>query len=518
MKKHIETHITAALRQLNWSDLAEVNVSKTKNSEHGDYSSNIAMKLAQHLKLRPMEIARKIQQQINHPDITKVDVASPGFINFFTTEDYNQIIELILSGDKHFFKPDIGHGHQVYLELSQPIQLVRYMLDMVALRHMAQHLPIYYARNFNVHTEYYINDAGLQIDILTASLWIRCLELKTPSGCYNGDYLIDLSKESPWSFEKSAQLEKLLGQWNPEHEKELLQELVSLCKKTLNAQYTEVKHWIVSTITSQIKQDLASFGVEYNNWFHESSLVADGAVEKMISSLEANKYTYTQDSALWFKSSEFGDEKDRVLKRSNGIWTYFAIDLAYHHAKAQSGSWKIMNIFGADHHGYVPRIQAGLAALGHKDLNFSTRLIQFANLYRGEEKVPMSTRQGQFVTLENLYQEVGVDAARYFYCMRRSDQHLDFDLELAKSQNSQNPVYYIQYAYARIQSINEKHGQYIPSINHFQQPSDQEVELLALLSEYSAVLIKTAQTAMFIDGHNLHTSSLLPSTATTTIR
>jgi arginyl-tRNA synthetase len=214
----------------------------------------------------------------------------------------------------------------------------------------------------------------------------------------------------------------------------------------------------------------------------------------MISALDASGHTYTQDSALWFKSSKFGDEKDRVLKRSNGIWTYFAIDLAYHHAKAQSGSWKIMNIFGADHHGYVPRIQAGLAALGHKDLNFSTRLIQFANLYRGEEKIPMSTRQGQFVTLENLYQEVGVDAARYFYCMRRSDQHLDFDLELAKSQNSQNPVYYIQYAYARIQSINEKHGQYIPSINHFQQPSDQEVELLTLLSEYSAVLIKTAQT------------------------
>jgi arginyl-tRNA synthetase len=494
MIEKIETQIIAALHQLNWSNLTTVEVSKTKNPEHGDFSSNVALILASQLKVRPMEIARKIQQCINHPEITRVDVANPGFLNFYTTEDFTTVVTQVLSHDPHFFTPNIGQNNLVHLEYvsANPTGPLHVGHGRSAAYGSAL-ASILRATGFNVHTEYYVNNAGLQIDILATSLWLRAIGITPPKGCYTGDYISDLAQLSKLSSTPPNSLQALLQNWSEENQAAHLEQLVLICKKELGSNFSDLKHWVSEQITVQIRDDLSAFGVSYNNWFSESSLVSDGSVEKMIDALAKSDHTYEKDNALWFKSSAYGDEKDRVLKRSNGIWTYFAIDLAYHYTKYESNPWKVIDIFGADHHGYIPRIKAGLLALGKDQSNFDVRLIQFANLYRGEEKIPMSTRQGQFVTLQDLYQEVGIDATRYFYCMRRSDQHLDFDLELAKSQSSQNPVYYIQYAYARIQSIIEKHGQYIPSVNHFQQPSDLEAEILTLISEYPATLIKTAE-------------------------
>ncbi|MDC3180801.1 arginine--tRNA ligase [Gammaproteobacteria bacterium] len=496
MIEKIETQIIAALRQLNWSELTTVEVSKTKNPEHGDFSSNVAMTLASKLKIRPMEIARKIQQHISHPEITRVDVASPGFLNFFTTEDFTNLIKTIISQEQSFFHPNIGENNLIHLEYvsANPTGPLHVGHGRSAA-YGSSLANILKATGFKVHTEYYVNNAGLQIDILSTSLWLRTLGITPPLGCYTGEYLVDIAANSTLKSNQPKTLEPLLNKWSEDNKASCLSELVLICKKELGTKFNDLKIWVTEQITGQIRDDLTKFGVHYDQWFLESSLVDDGRVEAMISHLTEQDFTYEKENALWFKSSELGDEKDRVLKRSNGIWTYFAIDLAYHHQKSASHPWKIIDIFGADHHGYVPRVKAGLSALKQDDTNFEVRLIQFANLYRGEERIPMSTRQGQFVTLSDLYSEVGIDATRYFYCMRRSDQHLDFDLELAKSQSSQNPVYYIQYAYARIQSVLEKHGQYIPSENHFKQPSDLEAEILTLLSEYPSTLIKTAESS-----------------------
>lgn len=495
MNEIIKQELLSILNQLGWASDTNVIVSPTKNPEHGDYSSNIALILSKSVDQPPMKIARKIQSMVNHAEITRVDVASPGFLNFFTTRDYTPQIQMIIDNDERFFAPSIGKGRVVYLEYvsANPTGPLHVGHGRSAA-YGSSLASILSKTGFNIHTEYYINDAGLQIDILTASMWLCLLNLPVPDGCYKGKYLSDMSQSTPeMTLETPPALTEILSKWSIDTGSSSHDSLIKLCKETLGSNYSVLKKWIVQSITEQIKSDLNAFSVKFDHWFSESTVLENNSLQSLLQQLEKSGHTYEKDSALWFKSTDYEDEKDRVLRRSNGIYTYFAHDLAYHYHKCHSKPHTIINIFGADHHGYIPRVKAGLHALGLGDNQFKCILIQFANLFRGSEKVQMSTRSGEFVTLKDLYDEVGIDAARFFYCMKKCDQHLDFDLELAKSRSSQNPVYYIQYAHARIFSIFEKNGQYLPASSHWQQASDIELKIMEKIADYPRTLIRVSQ-------------------------
>lgn len=416
MNEIIKQELLKRLAQHGWANKVDLKISRTKSADHGDYCSNVAMMLAGKLDLPPMKIARKIQAIIDHPDITRTDVASPGFLNFFITRDFTPLIQGIIDEDAAFFAPDIGKGSQVHLEYvsSNPTGPVHVGHGRSAA-YGSSLANILRQTGFNVHTEYYVNDAGLQIDILTASIWLCILNIQVPNGCYTGDYLNRIAVDHPEiNTQIPDDLQNLLANWPEEDMTPAIETLIACCKSHLKMNYTTLKKWVVQDITQQIETDLAEFGVTYNAWFHESSLVENQQIDKLINTLETNGHTYEKDGAVWFKSSEYGDEKDRVLKRSNGIWTYFANDLAYHQKKFEQSPDRMIDVFGADHHGYVPRVVAGLTALGMDSERFRCILIQFASLYRGKEKLAMSTRSGQFITLRTLYEEVGVDAARFF--------------------------------------------------------------------------------------------------------
>jgi arginyl-tRNA synthetase len=322
------------------------------------------------------------------------------------------------------------------------------------------------AAGFEVHREYYVNDAGRQMDILATSIWLRYLEecgevVHFPSNGYRGEYV----RECAWSLHKNAgdayrkPTEQVFDQIPPDEaqggDKEAhIDALIARAKTLLGApQYGDVFQSGLMSILEDIRADLQEFGVDYQEWFSERSLMDDGSVQKALDRLRERGHIYEQDGAVWFASSKLGDEKDRVVVRENGQYTYFASDIAYHMHKLDRGFDQIIDIWGADHHGYIPRVRAAIQALGADESRLKVLLVQFATLYRGEEKVQMSTRSGEFVTLRQLRNEVGKDAARFFYLMRRSEQHMDFDLKLATSRTNDNPVFYVQYAYARVCSV-----------------------------------------------------------------
>jgi arginyl-tRNA synthetase len=321
------------------------------------------------------------------------------------------------------------------------------------------------ASGFRVHREYYVNDAGRQMDILAASVWLRYLELggeqfTFPSNGYRGGYIREIA--AVLRDEESARLQRAsdrvfdgVPEDAPEGDKEAhIDGIVANMRELLGeADYRRVLDAALRSILDDIRDDLAEFGVEIDEWFSERSLTESGEVTDAVARLEASALAYEKDGALWFRASDFGDEKDRVIVRDNGQTTYIASDIAYHLGKRQRGFDHLVDVLGADHHGYVARVRAGLEAMGEPGDCLEVRLVQFAVLYRGGEKVQMSTRSGDFVTLRELREEVGNDAARLFYVLRSNDQHLDFDLELAKSRTAENPVYYIQYAHARISSV-----------------------------------------------------------------
>jgi arginyl-tRNA synthetase len=325
------------------------------------------------------------------------------------------------------------------------------------------------AVGFAVHREYYVNDAGRQMDILAASVWLRYLELcgeelDFPSNGYKGDYVWDIAatlhREHADAYRCDAD-EVFRGVApdaradQPDGDKEAhIDGVIGRAKALLgDNRYRYCFELGLNTILDDIRDDLALFGVEYDEWFSERSLTEKGAVNRAIQRLREAGHLYDLDGAWWFRSSAFGDEKDRVVVRENGQTTYFASDIAYHMDKLERGFERVIDIWGADHHGYVPRVKAALRALGDDPTRLDVLLVQFAILYRGGEKVQMSTRSGEFVTLRELRKEVGRDAARFFYVMRRCEQHLDFDLDLARSQSADNPVYYVQYAHARVCSV-----------------------------------------------------------------
>ncbi len=447
-----------------------IEVERARQRGHGDFASNIAMTLAKQARTAPKNLAEKIIAALPTSDyIEKIEIAGPGFINFYLTPmATQQVIPKILAQTGAFGRSNTGEGKRVQIEFvsanpTGPLH-VGHGRGAAYGSTLANLLE---AVGFNVHREYYVNDAGRQMDILAASVWLRYLDLcgesiVFPVNGYKGDYVWDigasLHREHGDRFRHTSHdifssVSPDEGAANGDKEKHI-DGIIKQAKALLGDEdYRLVHGQGLNEILENIRVDLAEFGVEYEEWFSENELVTSGAVAQAIERLEHSGHVYEQEGALWFRSTDFGDEKDRVVIRDNGQHTYFAADIAYHMNKSERGFDRVIDIWGADHHGYVPRVKAAMAAIDEDPLKLEVLLVQFAVLYRGGKKVQMSTRSGEFVTLRELREEVGNDAARFFYVMRKCEQHMDFDLDLAKEQSNDNPVYYIQYAHARVRSV-----------------------------------------------------------------
>ncbi|ANE57427.1 arginine--tRNA ligase [Methylomonas sp. DH-1] len=495
--------------------IAQIQLERTKDPQHGDFATNLAMMLAKPAKQNPRQLAEKIVAVLPaDPAVVKVEIAGPGFINFFINPDSQfQIVRQVLEEGNAFGLSRVGAGQRVQVEFvsANPTGPLHVGHGRGAAYGSAV-ADLLEAAGFSVEREYYVNDAGRQMDILAASVWLRYLEacgevLPFPSNGYRGEYVRDISanlhRSAGDKYRKSAAqvLADLPADEAQGGDKEKhIDALIERAKTLLGPEaYGQVFQAGLDEILLDIKDDLAEFGVGYQNWFSERSLMDDQSIDRALQRLDEAGFLYRQEGATWFASSRLGDEKDRVVVRDNGQTTYFASDIAYHMNKLDRGFDKIVNIWGADHHGYIPRVKAAMQALGADDSKLKVLLVQFAVLYRGDEKVQMSTRSGEFVTLRQLRNEVGKDACRFFYVMRKSEQHMDFDLKLATSRTNENPVYYVQYAHARVCSVlrqlDEKGRQRDPllGMQHLNLlTEEQESALLTTLSRYPETLERAA--------------------------
>jgi arginyl-tRNA synthetase len=475
MKKRLESLLQAAVAILKQQGQLPVElepvclVERARDAQHGDFATNLAMTLAKPARANPRALAEAVIAALPaDPAVIKVEIAGPGFINFFIDPQAQfGVIRDIHEAGHGYGKSRSGAGQRVQVEFvsANPTGPLHVGHGRGAA-YGAVVANLLAAIGCEVHREYYVNDAGRQMDILAASVWLRYLEecgesLVFPSNGYRGEYVrtiaFDLHKAQGERLRRpAAEVFADIPADEPQGgDKELhIDALVAKAKALLgDADYRVVFDAGLDSILEDIRQDLEEFGVHYEQWFSERGLTESGAVQRSLDTLRAAGYLYQQDGATWFASTRLGDEKDRVVVRENGQMTYFASDIAYHMQKLERGFDRIINIWGADHHGYIPRVKAAIEALGGERDKLDVLLVQFAVLYRGEEKVQMSTRSGEFVTLRQLRNEVGKDAARFFYVMRKSDQHMDFDLKLATSRTNENPVYYVQYAHARVCSV-----------------------------------------------------------------
>ena len=426
---------------LSSADFPEVNLEKPKVEAHGDFSTNFAMVMASLQKMPPRKVAQAVVDQLNHSGrlLEKIEIAGPGFINFYVTPAaWHPVLLEIQKTDRRFGASELGAGERVQVEFvsSNPTGPLHVghgrgaaVGDSVA--------NILAFCGYDVQREYYINDSGRQIQTLGRSVFLRYRELfgksaPFPEDCYQGDYIRDIAVQI-----KEQQGDGLLYREEDE--------AVMQCARTA-----------AGDIMEGIRKDLALFGVSFDEWFSEQSLYDAGEVDRILAESRERGIIYEKDGALWFKTSDLGDEKDRVVVRQNGQTTYFASDIAYHEDKYRRGFQRVIDVWGADHHGYIPRMQAAIEACGHKRNQFQVILVQLVNLLRGGQPVAMSTRAGEFVTLRDVIDEVGKDAARFIFLTRHYESPLDFDLEVAKQQTNENPVYYVQYVHARISSIIRK--------------------------------------------------------------
>ena len=475
MKQQVKALLATALRRLADTGtlppdaLPDPQLERTRDPGHGDFSTNAAMVLARLARTRPRDLAERLVAALPASELlARAEVAGPGFVNFHLAPGaYLALIPQILAEGPAHGRGTIGTGRRVQVEFvsANPTGPLHVGHGRGAA-YGAAVADLLAAVGFEVHREYYVNDAGRQMDILAASVWLRYLELcgeelDFPSNGYKGDYVWDIAaslhREHGDAYRHPAAevfhglpLDEPAGGDKEVH----VDGIIAATKRLLgDNRYRYVFELGLNTILDDIRDDLALFGVTYEQWFSERALTESGAVNRALERLRHSGYAYEKDGALWFRSTGFGDEKDRVLVRENGQSTYFASDIAYHMDKLDRGFDRVIDVWGADHHGYIPRVKAALQALGEDPDRLDVLLVQFATLYRGGEKVQMSTRSGEFVTLRELRKEVGRDAARFFYVMRRCEQHMDFDLDLAKSQSADNPVYYVQYAHARVCSV-----------------------------------------------------------------
>ncbi len=432
------------------------------------------MMLAKPAGKPPREVAQAIIDVFNSQDsaIDKIEIAGPGFINFFLAQEstLNIINDIISAGDR-FGESNAANNEKVQIEFvsanpTGPLHVghgrgAAYGATLASLMR---------AVGFDVDCEYYVNDAGRQMNILATSVWLRYLELNGieftfPVNGYKGDYIFDIANTIKAQYGETFvfSAEKIFQDIHADEadgdelggdKEKHIDDLITRAKHLLGTQnYQLVFKAGLNSILDDIRLDLEEFGVQYDCWYSEQTLADRGQIDKAVELLQMAGHIEERNGALWFISTKFGDEKDRVIIRDNGQPTYFASDIAYHMDKFARGYQRVIDIWGADHHGYVARVKAAIGALGQDQDKLDILLVQFANLYRNGERVQMSTRSGSFVTLRELREEVGKDAARFFYVMRKCEQHMDFDLDLAKSQSNDNPVYYIQYAHARICSV-----------------------------------------------------------------
>jgi arginyl-tRNA synthetase len=472
LKDQIQRLLTEALRALG-PDLiapgaAAPEVDRTKDPAHGDFATNIALRLAKSARSKPRDLAAAIVAKLPANDvIARAEIAGAGFINFFLAANaYHAELNSILERAVVYGRSSTAAGKSVMVEFvsanpTGPLHVGhgRHAAYGASLANLLE------AVGHRVHREYYINDAGRQMEILTASVWLRYLELggetfAFPSNGYRGEYLksiaADLRANAGATFQRSAR--EVFAGLPPDapagNEDEHVDAVIARARELLGESgLRQICDHALARMLAVIRADLAEFGVTFDEWFSERALAESGEIDKSLEALKASGHLYEKEGAWWFRSTDFGDEKDRVVVRENGQKTYFASDIAYHINKRRRGFEHLIDVWGADHHGYITRVRASLQSVGEPGDCFEVRLIQFVALYKGGEPVSMGKRSGEFVTLKDLRAEVGNDATRFFYVMRGNDQHLDFDLELAKSRSNDNPVYYIQYAHARVASV-----------------------------------------------------------------
>ncbi len=471
IKAHLADLLQTALKSVAPDHAATpIALERPKQESHGDFAANVAMQLARELKKNPREIAQQLVNELPPSAwVEKVDIAGAGFINFtLKAAAKTAVVQAVLAKAGEYGRSNAGGKQKVQVEFvsanpTGPLHVghgrgAAYGASLSSLLAFV---------GWDVTREYYVNDAGRQMDILGLSTWLRYLGLYDinvpfPPNGYQGDYVRDMArqiKDAHGNKYLRPAADILAGAPDVEADKEgHLDALIANAKNLLGPDWSYIHQHALSEQLADGKDDLEEFGVHFDVWFSEKSLFDTGLVARCVEKLEAAGHLYVQNGAKWFRSTAFGDEKDRVVQRENGLFTYFASDIAYHLNKFDRGFDKVINIWGADHHGYIPRVKGALKALDQDEAKLHVALVQFAVLYRNGEKAAMSTRSGEFVTLRQLRGEVGNDACRFFYVLRKSDQHLDFDLDLAKSQTNENPVYYIQYAHARVCSVVKQWG------------------------------------------------------------
>lgn len=533
MNTAIQTALATALDSLqqqgilpaDWQDRSVLN--RTKDRSHGDFASNVAMLGAKPAGLKPRELAEKILAALPpSSDIAKVEIAGAGFINFFLNADQRfTVLDQIAAQADQFGENQAHAGKRVQVEFvsANPTSSLHVGHGRGAAYGMTV-ARLLEATGYQVEREYYVNDAGRQMDILATSTFLRYLEsngasFTFPSNGYRGDYVFDIAKvvqeahgadfvRDINAMFADVPADAMYGEPDADGKKPLLSGdkekhidgLIANAQRLLGADAYQVFHQTaLNSILDDIKDDLAEFGVTFDQWFSEATL--NSKITEALEVLQANGHLYVkEDGNTWFKSTDFGDEKDRVVKRANGQTTYFAADIAYHLNKYQRGLDQIIDIWGADHHGYIARVKAAIAAMGYDPAKLTVLLVQFVSLWRGGEQVQMSSRSGQFVELRELRKEVGNDAARFYYVMRKSEQHIDFDLDLAVSQDKNNAVYYIQYAHARICRMLEKlaeQGNALDraagraAVGRLVEPV--ETELLVKLAAYPEIVTRAAE-------------------------
>ncbi|MEW6562438.1 MAG: arginine--tRNA ligase [Pseudomonadota bacterium] len=443
----------------------DIVLERPKQAQHGDYACNLAMQLAKPLRRSPRDIAQALIDALPASvAVGKVEIAGAGFVNVFLADAAKQaVVQTILSAKEAYGRGKAGGGRKVQVEFvsANPTGPLHVGHGRGAA-YGASLSSVLAAAGYNVTREYYVNDAGRQMDILALSTWLRYLalhqvEVPFPRNAYQGGYVKDMAQQVNGAHGAKFVCEAAAVMQNvPSADDDAdahLDALIANAKTLLGGDYTYIHRHALNEQLEDCRDDLQEFRVEFDEWFSEQSLFDTGLVARAVDTLQANGHLYRQDGALWFRSTDFGDEKDRVVQRENGLYTYFASDIAYHLNKFERGFDRIINIWGADHHGYIPRVTGALKALGLDSDKLTVALVQFAVLYRDGQKASMSTRSGEFVTLRDLRKEVGNEATRFFYVLRKSDQHLDFDMDLAKSQSNENPMYYIQYAHARVHSV-----------------------------------------------------------------
>ncbi len=475
MKHQVQELVEGALRalcdegELALESLPKVVVERARDPRHGDFATPVALGLARVLRRKPRDVAERLAERLSEMSrIGRVEVAGPGFVNFHLSAAALQgVVREVTAAGEAYGRSQRGAGRRIQVEFvsSNPTGPLHVGHGRNAA-YGAVLANLLDAAGFDVQREYYVNDIGRQMDTLALSVWLRYLErrgevLDFPARGYQGDYLRDIAAAleaehgDAFAAPASAQQEGVPPPGvDAAGEERHLGALIDRAREVLGEErYRRLFGYVRDAMVEEMKQDLEEFGVVFDRWYSEGEMKAGGAVERAVAELARAGHVYEAEGAKWFRATDFGDEKDRVVVRENGDSTYFASDIAYHREKFERGFEHVIDVWGADHHGYMPRLKGALAALGRDPERFEVTVLQFVNLYRGGKRVQMSTRSGEFITLRELREETGRDAARFFYVMRKGDQHLDFDLDLAKSRTNENPVYYIQYAHARICSV-----------------------------------------------------------------